>query len=55
MAEKPKPGLELFENKIRPVLIEHCFECHSATTAEAKGGTSEETDEFGNSVVVNPS
>lgn len=37
-AEKPKPGLELFENKIRPVLIEHCYECHSAATTEIKGG-----------------
>ncbi|WP_298869289.1 PSD1 and planctomycete cytochrome C domain-containing protein [uncultured Gimesia sp.] len=38
MAEKPEPGLELFENKIRPVLIEHCYECHSAATTEVKGG-----------------
>ena len=37
-AEKPSPGLELFENKIRPVLIEHCYECHSAATTEIKGG-----------------
>ena len=38
LAEKPRPGLELFENKIRPVLIEHCYECHSAATTEFKGG-----------------
>lgn len=37
-AEKPTPGLELFENKIRPVLIEHCYECHSAATTDIKGG-----------------
>lgn len=37
-AEKPAPGLELFENKIRPVLIEHCYECHSAATTDIKGG-----------------
>lgn len=37
-AEKPSPGLELFENKIRPVLIEHCYECHSAATTDIKGG-----------------
>lgn len=29
-------GIELFEKRIRPVLVERCYECHSATTA--KGG-----------------
>ena len=29
--------LHLFENRIRPILIEHCYECHSAET-EAAGG-----------------
>ena len=29
--EKPTPeALSFFETKIRPVLIEHCYECHSA-------------------------
>ena len=28
-------GIEFFEKKIRPVLVEHCYECHSA---EAKKG-----------------
>ncbi|HCO22357.1 MAG: hypothetical protein CME31_17390 [Gimesia sp.] len=37
-AEKRTPGLELFESKIRPVLIEHCYECHSAATSAVKGG-----------------
>lgn len=37
-AENASPGLELFENKIRPVLIEHCYECHSAATTDIKGG-----------------
>ncbi|WP_417384649.1 PSD1 and planctomycete cytochrome C domain-containing protein [Gimesia sp.] len=37
-AEKSTPGLELFETKIRPVLIEHCYECHSAATSIVKGG-----------------
>ncbi|MCA9137345.1 MAG: PSD1 domain-containing protein [Planctomycetales bacterium] len=27
-----------FESKIRPVLIEHCYECHSATSKEPEGG-----------------
>ena len=29
-------GIEFFEKKIRPVLIEHCYKCHSAE-AEEKG------------------
>ena len=29
-------GVEFFEKKIRPVLIEHCYKCHSAE-AEQKG------------------
>src|SRR5262245_44397096 len=29
---------ELFEKKIRPVLVQHCYKCHSAETAEPKGG-----------------
>lgn len=30
--------LEFFENRIRPVLIEHCYECHSADSKGLKGG-----------------
>ena len=29
---------EFFERKIRPVLIEHCYECHSAGAKKIKGG-----------------
>lgn len=29
---------EFFEKKIRPVLAEHCFECHSADSKKLKGG-----------------
>ncbi|MED6326990.1 MAG: c-type cytochrome domain-containing protein, partial [Verrucomicrobiota bacterium] len=29
-------GIEFFEKKIRPFLIEHCYKCHSAD-AEQKG------------------
>lgn len=25
----PQAGIEFFENKIRPVLVEHCYDCHS--------------------------
>jgi hypothetical protein len=27
-----------FESKIRPVLVKHCYECHSAESGKAKGG-----------------
>ena len=30
--------LDFFENRIRPVLIEHCFECHSDDAKTPKGG-----------------
>jgi hypothetical protein len=31
-------GLDFFESKIRPVLIEHCYECHSVDSNSLKGG-----------------
>lgn len=27
-----------FESKIRPVLVKHCYECHSAESGKSKGG-----------------
>src|ERR1043165_5137801 len=30
-------GLEFFEKKIRPVLVERCYECHSAQAKKLKG------------------
>ncbi len=30
--------LDFFEQKIRPVFVSHCAECHSATSKEIKGG-----------------
>ena len=30
--------IEFFESKVRPLLIQHCYECHSAKTKEPKGG-----------------
>ena len=29
--------VQFFETKIRPVLAEHCFECHSAKAEKVKG------------------
>ncbi|MEO8499140.1 MAG: c-type cytochrome domain-containing protein, partial [Planctomycetota bacterium] len=29
--------LEFFETRIRPVLVEHCYECHSVGAKEVKG------------------
>jgi len=37
LADDPK-GIDFFEKKIRPVLAEHCYECHSAAASKAKGG-----------------
>lgn len=34
-APSPK-GIEFFENKIRPVLSKHCYECHSAQAKKLK-------------------
>ncbi len=31
-------GVEFFEKKIRPVLADHCFQCHSDRAAKLKGG-----------------
>ena len=30
-------GIDFFEKKIRPVLIKHCYECHSAGSGDVKG------------------
>ena len=31
-------GLALFESKIRPVLVENCYKCHSAESGKTEGG-----------------
>ena len=33
-AEQGEPGNKLFEDRIRPLLIKHCYECHGADVAE---------------------
>lgn len=41
-ATLPRPGVELFERRIRPVLIEQCYSCHSE---KAEGGLRLDTAE----------
>jgi cytochrome c553 len=37
-ADVPADEAEFFEKKVRPVLAEHCFSCHSARAKKVKGG-----------------
>ncbi len=34
-AQDSRAGVEFFEKKIRPVLVEHCYQCHSADAKKA--------------------
>lgn len=36
-AEGNQAKIDFFESKIRPVLIEHCYECHSASSGDPGG------------------
>ena len=29
---------DFFEAKVRPVLVEHCYKCHSVEAGKSKGG-----------------
>jgi cytochrome c553 len=45
-ADKPtQDQIAFFEKKIRPVLIEHCYKCHSAEAEKIKGGLALDTRE----------
>ncbi|HWB00009.1 MAG TPA: PSD1 and planctomycete cytochrome C domain-containing protein [Pirellulales bacterium] len=37
-AEIPSEHLEFFEKQVRPLLAEHCYECHSTQAKSLKGG-----------------
>jgi hypothetical protein len=38
-AQAPTPqDVEFFEKNIRPILVEHCYECHSAKAEQPEGG-----------------
>jgi hypothetical protein len=39
LAAPPDPqGLDFFEKKIRPVLVDHCYSCHSQDAKKVRGG-----------------
>ncbi len=38
-------SIAFFENKIRPILVEHCYECHSSHSTELQGGLRLDTRE----------
>ncbi len=38
-------GVEFFEKRIRPILVERCYECHSAQANKVKGGLRLDTRE----------
>ena len=37
-AEDTQQEIEFFEKRIRPVLVEHCYKCHSSESKSVKGG-----------------
>lgn len=37
-ADKSAAGVEFFEKKVRPVLVQHCDRCHSGSAKALKGG-----------------
>lgn len=43
MAQEPSQKLDFFEIKIRPVLVERCYECHSGAASILQGNLSLET------------
>ena len=44
-AQSPEADVDFFEQKIRPVLVEKCYKCHSAQAPKLKGGLSLESRE----------
>ena len=33
-----RAGLDFFESRVRPIFVEHCYECHSGEAAKSEGG-----------------
>ena len=42
-ADPTKEQLDFFEGKIRPILAEHCYKCHSVEATKSKGGLTLDT------------
>jgi hypothetical protein len=42
-AEPTREQTEFFENKIRPILKENCYKCHSVEEGKSKGGLTLDT------------
>ena len=42
-AEPTKEQAAFFENKIRPILSQNCYKCHSLETGKSKGGLTLDT------------
>ncbi|HAL70383.1 MAG TPA: hypothetical protein DCP71_01230 [Verrucomicrobiales bacterium] len=42
-ADIPADQLQFFEKHIRPVLVEHCYKCHSTESEKVKGGLTLDT------------
>ncbi|GAA5140957.1 PSD1 and planctomycete cytochrome C domain-containing protein [Prosthecobacter algae] len=42
-ADIPADRLQFFEKHIRPVLVEHCYKCHSTESEKVKGGLTLDT------------
>jgi len=40
-----RAGIEFFEAKIRPVLVKHCYECHSTEAGKSRGGLKVDSQE----------
>ena len=40
-----RAGVQFFETKIRPVLVKHCYECHSTESGKSRGGLKVDTRE----------
>lgn len=39
-------GVAFFEAKVRPILVEHCYSCHSSEKGKAEGGLQLDTRQF---------
>ncbi|MFN5797185.1 MAG: hypothetical protein ACK5AN_06595, partial [Planctomyces sp.] len=38
LADDDQQRLQFFEQRIRPVLVQHCYKCHSAQSVQVRGG-----------------